>query len=74
MHMCIAVAGHLQPHCHWLLELAIMIVSAIAEGQVHVVSHCIATSIYGNCNHGNCGFRIHCWVGQWMVLSWIQMM
>lgn len=51
--MCTDVAGHLQPHCHWLLELAIVIVSAIAEGQVHVVSHYIATSIYGNCNHGN---------------------
>lgn len=30
------VACHLQPHCHWLLELAIQIVAAIAEGQVHV--------------------------------------
>ena len=49
MYMCIDVAGHLQPHCHWLLELAIVIVSAIAEGQVHVVSHCIATSS----NHDN---------------------
>ena len=32
------VAVQLQSHCHWLLELAIVIVSAIAEGESHVVS------------------------------------
>ena len=38
LRACVELAGHLQSHCHWLLEMAILIVSAIAEGESHVVS------------------------------------
>lgn len=36
-HVLTEVSGQLQSHCHWLLEMAIVIVSAIAEGEAYVV-------------------------------------
>ena len=44
------VASHLQGHCHWLVEMAVKVVSAITKGTSDAVSFCsyIIIKIYSN--------------------------